>query len=95
MKKLVGLIKTKSLYKVSYFPQPYIHSKSKIKAELESSNYATKSDLKSATCVGTWCCVKKVDLANLRYWKTTPVDSSKLSNAVKSDVVKKTMWWIV
>ena len=83
------------LYKVSYFPQPYIHSKSKIKAELDSSNYATKSDLKGPTCVGMWGCVKKVDLTNLRYWETTLVDLSKLSNAVKSDVVKKTVWWIV
>ena len=31
---------------MSYFPQPYTRSKSKIKVELDLSNYATKSDLK-------------------------------------------------
>ena len=30
---------------MSYFP-PYSHSKSKIEADLDFSNYATKSDLK-------------------------------------------------
>ena len=31
---------------MSYFPEPYTHSKCKIKVELFLSNYATKSDLK-------------------------------------------------
>ena len=35
---------------MSYF-SPYGHSKNKIKVELDLSNYATKSDLKSATGV--------------------------------------------
>ena len=51
------------------------------------SNYATKADLKNATGVDTSDFAKKTDLAHL---KTTPADVSKLSNAVKTDAVKKT-----
>ena len=32
---------------MSSFPEPYTHSKNKIKVELDLSNYATKFDLKS------------------------------------------------
>ena len=45
----VGLIKRISLYKITYFLEPYTLSKSKVKAELDLPNYATKSDLKNAT----------------------------------------------
>ena len=31
---------------MSYFPEPYKHSKSKINVRLDLSNYATKFDLK-------------------------------------------------
>ena len=31
---------------MSYFPQPYSRNKSKIKVELDFSNYAAKSNLK-------------------------------------------------
>ena len=41
----VGFIKKTSLHKVSYFPEPYRHSKNQTKVELDLSNYATKSDL--------------------------------------------------
>ena len=40
----VGLIKRISLYKITYFLEPYTLSKSKVKAELDLPNYATKSD---------------------------------------------------
>ena len=43
----VRLIKKILLHKVSYFPEPY--SKNNRKVELDLSNYATKSDFKSAT----------------------------------------------
>ena len=43
----VGLIKRISLYKITYFLEPYTLSKSKVKAELDLPNYATKSDLKT------------------------------------------------
>ena len=35
--------------KISYVPEQYIHNKSKIKVELDLSNYVTKSDLKNVT----------------------------------------------
>ena len=42
----VGLVKKISLYKMCYFPDRYIRDKSKIKVELDLSNYSTKSDSK-------------------------------------------------
>ena len=48
---------------MSYFPEP-VHSKNKIKVELDLANYATKSDLKKATGVDTSDFAKKADLAS-------------------------------
>ena len=44
---IVELRKKIPLYKMSYFPEPYTYGKSKIKVELDFSNYATISDLKT------------------------------------------------
>ena len=41
---IAGLMKKISLHKLSYFAEPYTHSKQKIKFELYFCNYATKSD---------------------------------------------------
>ena len=46
---IIGLIKKISLYKLNYFLEPYTHSKKK--AELDLSNFPTKSDLKNAAGV--------------------------------------------
>ena len=43
---IVGLIKKMLLFKMSYFAEPYDHSKNEIKVDLNLFNYATKSDLK-------------------------------------------------
>ena len=43
---IVGFMKKILLYKMSYFSEPYTHSKNKIKVEVDFSNYATKSDFK-------------------------------------------------
>ena len=51
---------------MSYFPDPYTHSKSKTKVVLALSNYATKSNLKNATGVGAPKFPEKANLANLR-----------------------------
>ena len=51
---------------MSYFPEPHIHSKSKIEVELDLSNYATKSDLTSAAGVDTSNFSRKILLANLK-----------------------------
>ena len=49
---------------MSYFPEPYTHSKSKVKDELHLASYATNSDLKS-TGIVTSKYAKKADLATL------------------------------
>ena len=75
-----------------YFP-PYENSSKNIKVELDLNNYATKTDLKDITHVGTSNLaalkteIDKIDTAKL---KTVPNDLAKLSNVVKNDVVKKT-----
>ena len=79
--------------------EPYTHSKNIIKAELNFSIYATKSDLKKSKDDDTSKFAQKVDLANLKMdvyefdidkLKTVPVDLRKLSNVLK--IVKKTVY---
>lgn len=47
-------------YIKSYFPEPYIQSKSKIKVKVYWSNYAIKSDLKSVASIDTSHLLNKV-----------------------------------
>ena len=63
------------------------------------STYATKNDLTNVTHVDVSSFASKTNLASLKTevdkidvdkLKTVPVDLAKLSNVVKSDVVKKT-----
>ena len=84
---------------MSYFPGLHNHSKAKIKFELNLSNYATKSE--SATGIDTSKWPKKANLASLKSdideldidkLKTVPFDLSKLSNVVKNNVVKQTVY---
>ena len=63
---IVGLIKKIFLYKMSYFPEPYGNSRSKIKVDLKYANYATKSYLKSATSVDTSKSAKDADMPSLK-----------------------------
>ena len=65
------------------------------------SNYATKTDLKNVTNVDTSIFALKINLANLKTeihkldidkLAPVPVDLSKLSDVVKNDVVKKTLY---
>ena len=65
------------------------------------SNYTTKSDIKNITQVYTSSFALKTDLANLKFevdkldidkLLSVPVDLSKLSDVVKNDVVKKTVY---
>ena len=64
---------------MSYFPEPHTHSKNKIEIELDLSNYATKSDLKNATCVDTSDFAKKADFTSLKS-NADEVDIDKLKN---------------
>ena len=84
-----------------YFPKPS-NRKEKIKVEIDLSNYATKKDINDITYyVDTSNFALKTNLANLKTEvdkldidKLVPIpnDLSKLSNAVKNDVVKKTAY---
>ena len=66
---------------MSYFP-PYGHGKNKIEAELDFSNYATKSDLKIAARVDASQLAKKNDLANLNS-EIDKLDIDKLKKCTK------------
>ena len=83
-----------------YFPKPSNH-KENIKIEIDLFNYATKKDINDITHVDTSNFVLKTSLANLKTEvdkfdidKLVPIpeDLSKLSNVVKNDVVKKTVY---
>ena len=65
------------------------------------SNYATKTDLKNVTHIDTSTFALKTNLASLKpevdklgidKLMPVPVDLSKVSNVVKNDVVKKTVY---
>ena len=84
-----------------YFPKPFnLHFGESIKVKIDLSNYATKTDIKNISHVDTSSFALKTNLAGLKTEidkldidKSVPIpaDLSKLSNAVKNDVVKKTV----
>ena len=99
---IVGLIK-KTLIKMSQcFPKlSNSHFGDSIKFKVDLPNYATKTDLKNVTDVDTSSFALKTNLANLKAevdkldidkLAPVPVDLSKLSDVVKNDVVKKTVY---
>ena len=82
-----------------YFPKLFKSFGKNINAKVDLSNYATKTGLKNITHVDISSSVSKTNLANLKTevdkldtdkLKTVPVDLSKLTNVVKTEVVKKT-----
>ena len=82
----------------TYYP-PYTKSSNNIKAELDLTNYATKTDLKNITHVDVSSYASKTNLSALKNQvdkidveklKTVPDDLAKFSNVVKNEVVKKT-----
>ena len=84
-----------------YFPKPYEPFGGDINVTVDLSSYARKDDIKNITHVDTSSFALKTNLANLKTevdkldidkLATVPVDLSKLSNAVKNDVVKKTVY---
>ena len=97
---IVGLIK-KILYKMSQYFPPYRSFGGNVKVELDLYSYATKTDLKNVTHVDISNFALKSNLASLKTevhkidvgnLKTVPVDLGKLSNVVKNEVVKKTVY---
>ena len=81
---------------IQYFPKPYEPFGGDINVKVDLSNYATKSDIKNISHVDTLSFALKKNLANLKTevdkLVPVPVDLSKLSDAVKTDVVKKTVF---
>ena len=84
-----------------YFPKPYEPFGGDINVKVDLSNYATKTDLKNISHVDVSSFAFKSNLANLKTEadkldidKLTPIpnDLAKLSNVVKNDVVKKTIY---
>ena len=82
-----------------YFPKPYELFGGDINVKVDLSNYATKADIKNILHVDTSSFALKTSLTNLKTevdkldidkLLPVPTDLSKLSNAVKNDVVKKT-----
>ena len=81
----------------TYYP-PYKSSSSKVKVELDLTNYATKTDLKNITHADVSSFASKTNLAALKTeadkidankLNTVPVDLAKLTDAVENDLVKK------
>ena len=84
-----------------FFPEPYEPFSGDITVKVDLSNNATKTDLKNIIHVDTSSIALKTNLANLKTevdkldtdkLKAVPVDLSKLSNVVKNEVVKKTVY---
>ena len=84
-----------------YFLKPYEPFGGDINVKVDLSNYATKADIKNISHVDTSSFALKTNLANLKTevdkldidkLVPIPADLSKLSNVVKNDVVKKTVY---
>ena len=84
-----------------YFPKPYEPFGGDINVKVDLSNYATKADIKNVSHVDTSSFALKTNLANLKAeadpldidkLAPVPVDLSKISDVVKNDVVKKTIY---
>ena len=82
-------------------PKPFRSFGENINVKVDLSNYATKIDFKNVTHVDTSSFALKTNLANLKTkvdkldidkLVPVPVDLSKLSDVVKNDVVKKTVY---
>ena len=84
-----------------YFPKPFRNFGGNTNVKVDLSNYATKADIKNISHVDTSSFALKTNLANLKTevdkldidkLAPVPVDLSKLSDVVKNDVAKKTVY---
>ena len=84
-----------------YFSKPYEPFGGDINVKVDLSNYATKTDIKNISHIDTSSFALKSNLASLKTevdkldidkLVPVPVDLSKLSDVVKNDVVKKTVY---
>ena len=96
------LLNTIPLYKnESILSKPLRGFRQNFNVKVDLSNYATKTDLKNVTHVDTSSFALKTDLVTLKTevdilhidkLAPFPVDLSKMSDAVKNDVVKKAVY---
>ena len=84
-----------------YLPKPFRSFGGNTNVKVDLSNYATKTDLKNATHVHNSILALKTNLAksktevdklDIDQLVSVPVDLSKLSNVVKSEIVKRTAY---
>ena len=84
-----------------YFPKSFRSFGRNINVKVDLSNYATKADIKNISHVDTSSFALKTNLANLKTevdkldidkLVPVPTDLSKLSNVVKNNVAKKTVY---
>ena len=84
-----------------YFPKPYEPFGGDINVKVDLSNYATKTDIKNISHVDTSSFALKTNLASLKTevdeldidkLVPAPVDLGKLSDVVKTNVVKKDVY---
>ena len=84
-----------------YFPKPYEPFGGNINVKVDLYNYATKTDIKNISHINTSSFVLKTNLASLKTevdkfdidkLSPVPVYLSKLSDVVKNNVVKKTVY---
>ena len=84
-----------------YFPNPFRRFGENINVKVDLSNYAAKTDIKNIAHLHTSSFALKTNLATLKAevdkldidkLAPVPVDLSKLSDIIKNDVVKRTVY---
>ena len=84
-----------------YCPKPFRSFGGNNNVKVDLSNYATKADIKNMSHVDASSSALKTNLANLKTEVDKsdidklvpfPIDQGKLSNVIKTEVVKKTVY---
>ena len=68
---------------MSYYPEPSIHIRDKVKVVLDSSNYATKKELEHPTTIDVFVLAAKKDSLALKA-EVDKLDINELTNVLPS-----------